>query len=290
MLSSQSKRKNGFFGALNDIRQQINRTGTSRLPIFRVPPHINAFPVYWATTNLKPPSHSAQWEQGGRFVPKSKMFMMLLFVALVFGVIGTAKAQSGDIYFNLGTATDKSNNQSIDTFGDGNLFTTPKMTGLFGGFGGSFMFRPSLGFGAQYFARFSQGSYAGLNYRPKFYDFNAIWKPIPKSKFVEPVFQAGIGGASLSFYLPPQCNSIACSSSSLVASSRHFQTHLGAGINLYVKGGIFVRPQVDVHYVKNFFQFGSNWAPAYSVAIGYTFGRPWGTTLHPYDFLKALKL
>jgi len=28
-----------------------------------------------------------------------------------------------------------------------------------------------------------------------------------------------------------------------------------------------------VHYVKNFFQFGSNWAPAYSVAIGYAFGR-----------------
>jgi len=26
--------------------------------------------------------------------------------------------------------------------------------------------------------------------------------------------------------------------------------------------------------VRNFFQFGSNWAPAYSVAIGYTFGRP----------------
>ena len=203
------------------------------------------------------------------------IFMPVLFSALLFGSVQVAKAQSGDIYFNIGTATDKSSGQMIDTFGDSNLYSTPKMTGLFGGFGGSFMLRPSIGFGAEYFSRFSQGSYAGLNYRPKFYDFNAVWKPLNKSKYVVPEFQAGIGGASLSFYYPQQCNAISgCSSSGIAASSRHFQTHLGAGVNLYVKGGIFVRPQVDVHYVKNFFQFGSNWAPAYSVAIGYTFGRP----------------
>ena len=203
----------------------------------------------------------------------SKMFMFLLFVVLVFGSVKTAKAQGGDIYFNIGTATDKSNNQLIDTFGDGNLFPTPAMTGTFGGFGGSFMLRPTIGFGAEYYARFSQGPYAGLNYRPKFYDFNAVWKPL-LNKIVVPEFQVGIGGASLSFYYPQQCNSFACSSNSFVASSRHFQTHLGAGLAIFVKGGIFVRPQVDVHYVRNFFQFGSNWAPAYSVAIGYAFGRP----------------
>ena len=206
---------------------------------------------------------------------KLKIFMPVLFVALLFGSVKTASAQGGDVYFNLGTAIDKSNGQSIDTFGDGTLHSTPKMTGMFGGIGGSFMFKPTIGFGFEYFSRFSQGGYAGLNYRPKFYDFNAVWMPLNKSKYVAPEFQAGIGAASLSFYLPPQCNSISgCSSSGLVASSRHFQTHLGIGMNLYFKGGFFMRPQIDVHYVKNFFQFGSNWAPAYSVAIGYSFGRP----------------
>src|SRR4029077_20388656 len=200
------------------------------------------------------------------------MFMILLFGALSFGSVKSANAQGGDVYFNIGTATDKSSGQTIDTFGDGNLYSTPKMTGLFGGVGGSFMFRPTLGFGANYFARFSQGSYAGLNYRPKFYDFNVIWKPIPNKK-VEPEFQAGIGGARLSFYYPQQCNSFACSSNSLVASSRHFQTHLGAGVNIFVKGGMFVRAQIDGHYVRNFFQLGSNWTPTYSFAIGYAFGR-----------------
>ena len=218
-------------------------------------------------------SDGAHSRKGGSSLSKLKIITPVLFVALLFGSVKTASAQGGDIYFNLGTAIDKSNGQSIDTFGDGTFRPTPKMTGLFGGFGGSFMLKPTIGFGAEFFSRFSQGGYAGLNYRPKFYDFNAVWKPLP-NKIVVPEFQAGIGAASLSFYFPSQCNSFTCSSNSFVASSRHFQTHLGAGLAIYVKGGIFVRPQVDVRYVRNFFQFGSNWSPAYSVAIGYTFGRP----------------
>lgn len=202
-----------------------------------------------------------------------KMLMLLPFVVLLFGPVKAANAQSAAIYFDIGTTIDKSSGQTLDTFGDGNLHSTPKMTGLFGGIGGSFMLRPKIGFGAEYFSRFSQGSFAGLNYRPKFYDFNAVWMPI-KSKYVAPEFQAGIGGVSLSFYLPPQCDAITgCSSSSFLTSSRHFQTHLGIGVNFYMKNGIFIRPQADVHYVRNFSQFGSNWAPAYSVAIGYSFGR-----------------
>src|SRR5258705_341969 len=155
-------------------------------------------------------SHGARSRKGGSSVSKLKIFIPVLFAALVFGSVKTASGQGGDIYFNLGTAIDKSNGQSIDTFGDGTFRPTPKMTGLFGGFGGSFMFKPTIGFGAEFFSRFSQGGYAGLNYRPKFYDFNVVWMPIPKLKYVAPEFQAGIGGASLSFYLPPQCNSISC--------------------------------------------------------------------------------
>src|SRR5258708_28112795 len=107
-------------------------------------------------TKLKVPSHSARLTQGGTSVSNSRMFMLLLFVVLVFGTVETAKAQGGDVYFNIGTAQDKSNNQLIDTFGDGNLFPTPAMNGAFGCFGGTFMFRPTIGIGAEYFAPFSQ--------------------------------------------------------------------------------------------------------------------------------------
>jgi len=43
-------------------------------------------------------------------------------------------------------------------------------------------------------------------------------------------------------------------------------------VRLYVKPSIYIRPQVDVHWVNNFQEFGSSWAPEYSVAIGYSFG------------------
>ena len=207
---------------------------------------------------------------------KLRIYSTVLFLILLFGSANLANAQSGDVYFNIGTATAKSSGQSIDTFGDGNLFTTPKMDGVFGGFGGSYMLKPMLGVGFEYFSKFTQADYAGLNYRPRFYDFNAIWMPIPNSHKVVPEFQAGVGAAHLSFYYNQQfCDVFAgCSTSnSFLESSNHFQTHLGAGVNIYVKGGIFVRPQFDVHYVRNFFQFGSNWSPAYSVALGYSFGR-----------------
>src|SRR5258708_35540314 len=102
-------------------------------------------------------------------------------------------------------------------------------------------------YGAKIFSIFSKGGYEGINYRPKFFDFNAVWKPLPK-KIVVPEFQAGIGSSSLSFYFPSQCNSFACSSNSFVASSRHFLTHLRAGLPIYVKGEIFVRPRFHLRY------------------------------------------
>ena len=205
---------------------------------------------------------------------KFRVYTVLLLFVLLFGAVKFANAQSGDVYFGLGTATDKSSGQTIETFGDGILYPTPKMSGAFGTFGAGYMLRPTLGVGFEYSFRFAQGGYAGLNYRPKFYDFNAIWMPLSNSKKVAPEFQAGLGVASLSFYYPQQCISgIACSSSTYLISSHHFQTHLSAGLRVYVTGSVFIRPQVDVHYVRNFYQFGSNWVPQYSVALGYTFGR-----------------
>jgi hypothetical protein len=50
----------------------------------------------------------------------------------------------------------------------------PKMGGLFGTVGGDLMFMPHFGVGAESSFRMSQGAYAGLKYRPTFYDFNGI--------------------------------------------------------------------------------------------------------------------
>ena len=51
-----------------------------------------------------------------------------------------AYAQEGpDVFFGVGTAQAPSSNQLIDTFGDGNLYSTPKMTGTFGKAGADIM-------------------------------------------------------------------------------------------------------------------------------------------------------
>jgi hypothetical protein len=229
--------------------------------------------THWTTFGSTPPSQSAYSKAGGNYVLKFRVYTVALLFVLLLGGVNFANAQSGDVYFGVGSVTDKSSGQMINTFGGDTLYSTPRMGGAFGTFGAGYMLRPTVGVGFEYTFRFAQDGYAGLNYRPKFYDFNAIWMPISNTKPVAPEFQAGLGAASLSFYYPQLCNQFACSSSSYLVSSHHFQTHLSAGLRIYVKGAIFIRPQVDIRYVRNFYQFGSNWAPQYSVAIGYTFGR-----------------
>jgi outer membrane protein W len=209
---------------------------------------------------------------------------LLLSAAILTSATVSAHAQSGlDVYFGVGTATADSNGTSIDTFNTGNVsaanttgfFNTPKITGAFGKAGADFMLTRHFGLGADVDWRFSQGDYAGLNYRPTFYDFYGIWQPITRVRRIVPEFTGGLGAAKLSFFYPQSyCDAFAgCSSSNtFVESSNHFQIRMGAGVAFYATDHIFIRPQVDAHWINNFYQFGSNWVPEYSVSVGYRFG------------------
>ncbi len=198
---------------------------------------------------------------------------LLGFFALA---LTSANAQSGlDVYFGVGTARADSSGTPTDTFGDGNIFYTPKMAGAFGKAGADLMFTPHFGIGGEADFRFSQGAYAGLNYRPSFYDINGIWHPIARAAPIVPEFQAGIGAVNLKFFYPQSyCDIFAgCNSSNTyLESSNHFQTHLSAAVRFYVTNHVFIRPQYDVRWVNNFFQFGSSWVPEYSASLGYSFG------------------
>jgi len=45
-------------------------------------------------------------------------------------------------------------------------------------------------------------------------------------------------------------------------------------VKLYVKSDVFIKPQIDFHWVDNLNQlYGRNIVPVYTVSIGYTFGR-----------------
>jgi hypothetical protein len=197
------------------------------------------------------------------------------FIGIAAG-IQLAQAQSFNAYYGVGTAIDTSSKQQIDTFGTGIPFTTPKLGGLTSDIGASFMFSKHFGAAADLSWRDSSAAYAGLNYRPFFYNFDAVYEPV-KSKRIVPELRAGLGGVNLSYSFNQQaCDAfVGCSSSNQpVESSHHFQVDMQAAARIYFTNHLFVRPAVEAHYVNNFFQFGSNWVPQYSVGVGYSFGRP----------------
>jgi hypothetical protein len=190
--------------------------------------------------------------------------------------IGVASAQTSlDVHAGVSGANAKSNGLAVDTFGDGNSYNTPSLDGAFMNFGAGMMITSRLGFGGEFSFKPAKSDYAGLNYRPMFYDFNGIIHPAPDSKRIVPEIQAGLGGVNMRFYYPSGgCNVITgcSSSSSYLQSSNHFQLHVGAGVKFFVTSSLYVEPKFDLHYVHNFFQFGTNWVPQYGVNFGYRFG------------------
>lgn len=189
---------------------------------------------------------------------------------------GVAHAQGFDAFFGVGTASAPSSNSVLNTFGDGTLYGTPSLGGVYGKAGVDFFFKPQFGVNAETDFRFSQGDYAGLQYRPTFYDFNAVFKPMAgRFHHIEPIIQAGIGGMNLRFFESgTACDAlVGCTTNTeYLESSNHFQVHMAAGLRVYATHHLFIQPQVDAHYVNNLFQFGSNWVPEYGAALGWSFG------------------
>jgi hypothetical protein len=180
-------------------------------------------------------------------------------------------AQEVAAYLGLGSAHDSSNGTQIDTFSDGKLNKTPSLGGLFGHIGASVFITKHLGVGGEISWRPSQADYAGIQYRPTFYTFDAIYRPPRGStKKLAPELRAGIGGVRLHFFPvdDPPCGQVpGC------PSSNHFQWHFAAAARWYLTDHLFLRPAFDLHYVNNLSEFGSNWVPQYSVGIGYSLGR-----------------
>jgi hypothetical protein len=199
--------------------------------------------------------------------------LLPLFVPLLLTQF--AAAQSGfDVNIGFGSAHAKSTGERIETFGDGVLYRTPTLNGFFLGFGGNLMLYKHLGFGAEINLQPNKPDYAGLKARNTFWDVNAIYQPFA-AKRAAVQLQGGIGGANVRFYFSDSgCNGFTgCrSSTQFIDSSNHFQVHGGVGIQAYLTDHVFLRPQIDVHYVHNFFQYGTNWVPSATVWLGYSFG------------------
>lgn len=215
---------------------------------------------------------------------KLKYRSILYFSAFLFTLTlaSQARAQQVGVYFGMGSATDGAATSATCPAkqikdSSNSCVPAPTIGGVFGVIGGDVMFLPHLGVNFQDSFRFAQADYVpsdGLKARQSFYDFNAVYEPLASDSKIVPVVEGGIGGAKVSIYFNQSICPLCGSQSGLLTSVNHFQVHGAVGVKLYVRPNMFLKPQVDFHYVPSLNQqYGSNFVPQYTLSIGYTFGR-----------------
>jgi hypothetical protein len=208
----------------------------------------------------------------------------LLLLILLWGSVELVRAQGISPYFGLGSAHDSAGTSGNQGCPKGQLFDglicekAPTMGGLFGTVGVDYLFKPHIGINAEYSAKFSPPNYLpgdSLNMRPIFYDVNFVWKPLGTR--VAPFLEGGLGGAKISlFFTPaPSLTGIKTTSGfSAGSDTSHFQLHGAFGLRVYVRGHLFVRPELHLRYATHLTdEFGRNLVVQYTISAGYTFGQ-----------------
>lgn len=198
-----------------------------------------------------------------------RTFRVVLLLSFACATVATfsnaAQAQKIDLAFGISTITAPGASQ-----GNGVDHAPVSLTGgTYPGFSGDVLFFHNLGIGAEVYWKASQAEYAGqgFNYRPLFYDFNAVYAPkLASHTYLELV--GGIGALSTRFYTGTVCGIYNCSN---YQSSNHFDGDFGVGLKLYPAGGFFVRPEARFYLINNNLDFSSNHATRYGLSIGYTF-------------------
>lgn len=196
-----------------------------------------------------------------------------------------ARAQGISPYFGLGSARDSAGTSANEGCPTGQLFdgliceAAPTMGGLFGTFGVDVMFKPHLGVNGEFSTRFSQAPYLpddSLNMRPMFYDVNAVWKPVAGKRFA-PVFEGGFGAAKIVLHFTSASSLTGINTTSGFSAgsdTSHFQLHGAVGARFYIRGHLFVKPELHLRYATHLTdEFGRNLVVQYTISGGYTFGQ-----------------
>jgi len=144
--------------------------------------------------------------------------------------------------------------------------------GTYPGFSGDVIFWHNLGIGGEIFWRATQAdNYGnldeGLNFRPVFFDFDAVYSPkLATHTYLD--LDGGVGAISNRFY----CDGCGNGYTTNYTSDKHFLVDFGGGIKFYVKGGFFVRPEARLYYATNNNLFSSGRFARAGATVGYTFG------------------
>lgn len=195
------------------------------------------------------------------------LFLTVLFFALpsLAQVVSYPSGPEGSVGFGVGTliapgSNSASGDHQPQTVGGGAYLNVT----------GDVIVHKNFGVGAEVAWRASQNNYQGVQgFRPILYDFNAVYAPrLGRHARLEVV--GGLGAISSRFYSDYYvCDYYACSN---YADSNHFMGDVGAGVRLYVKGRVFVRPEFRTYFIKDAWEYSSNHATRAGVTLGYSFG------------------
>jgi hypothetical protein len=206
----------------------------------------------------------------GKFGGYVRRLSALLFVCSSLILAGTLHAQQVDFQFGISGI----HSQSATNFDFTNFDHQPQSLsgGVYPSFAADFLLFHNLGVGGDVSWRATRGLYQGqLDYRPIFYDFDAVYaRKVSRVGFAA---MGGIGAQSTRFY-EDTCVSInANGQCNNFISSNHFLLHLGGALRLYVTHSVYVAPEIHYYYVRNNVDFTSPNVTRYGLNIGYTFGK-----------------
>jgi len=234
----------------------------------------------------------------------TRIFRYLPVLVLALFCVQLASAQSTfDINVGFGYAHDSAPKTGIDNSVSGVLGPCPNPSGnstcqpisglgsFMLGVGGRLMLWKHFGAGFSADIEPAQGNYANLTSyytalgagpgtyelkdRVTFVNVDGIFRPYT-SKKADINIIGGIGDANVKFYQGVSTSGSVLGNtnqSQYQQSANHFQVHAGVGVQLYVSGNIFIRPEVDIHYAPNLnTQFNSNLAWGAMVWVGYSIG------------------
>ena len=214
-----------------------------------------------------------------------KHIRTFLPLILLLGSVPLLQAQgSFDVAIGFGSVHDKATGRGIDSV-TGSSCTpssaaatcevTPGLGGLFMGFEGDGMLNKHIGIGGELSFQPTKSDYGPLLIRQLFYTFNGIYAPI-NNKRLQLRLEGGVGGAHSGFsYSETSCVGTAVCQTQVTSlgAASHFQVHVGAGVQFYVKPHIFVRPQFDLREVPGLTnQFGRDQVIGGTIWVGYNFG------------------
>jgi len=195
-----------------------------------------------------------------------KKLSLAVTVALVFMVATAAHGQQMDFAIGMSSINAPAyNNNGLSTYPPQSL-----TGGLYPSISGDFMLRKHIGVMGEISWKGSRGIYNNYQpFRPIFWDFNGLYlRDVSKRMAAE--VSAGIGAESTRFYTDYLvCGYVGCQP---YATSTHFLGQFGAGLKLYARGGLFIRPEVHFYLVNNNIEYTSSRVLRYGASIGYTFG------------------